>query len=206
MEEALLLLGACGVREAIALSEEDGWRKLRALIGDGSLRCDPVILARFLGALEGASPETKRFFVGLVRAAPNTGSVRELARDMNTKPSTLISRFFRASLPAPKLYLAMTRLTYAASLLEAPAVSIASVAYHLRFSSPQSFGRHLRGTLGVTAGEFRREVTMQAAIEHFIAKLILPHRTAFETFKPLGHTIAAELWSGRAEPRDDAVA
>gem|GEM_PF-6586755 len=33
---------------------------------------------------------------------------------------------------------------------------------------------------------------MQAAIEHFIAKLILPHRTAFETFKPLGH-MTAEL-------------
>jgi len=189
-EEALLHLGACGVRKAIALTGSDGWPKLRAFIGDGSLRCDPVILARFLDALEGASSETRCFFAALVRAAPTTRTVGELARDMNMLPSTLMSRFHRASIPAPKLYLAMTRLTYAASLLEESAVSVASVAYHLRFSSPQSFGRHLRGTLGVTAGEFRREVTMHTAIDHFIAKLIEPHRATFETFKPLGRANA----------------
>lgn len=205
-EETLLHLGACGVRKALALTGEDAWPKLRALIGDGSLRCDPVILARFLNALEGASSETMRFFVGLVRAAPNIGTVRELARDMNSLPCTLMSRFYRASLPAPKLYLAMTRLTYAASLLEEPAVSIASVAYHLRFSSPQSFCRHIRGTLGITAGEFRREVTMQSAIEHFIAKLIAPHRAAFANFQPLGRAIAlSDKWHNRVEDADDGV-
>ena len=149
--ETLLRLGACGVRKAIALTGEDAWPRLRALIGDGSLRCDPVILAHFLTALEGASSETRSFFVSLVRAAPNTRTVRELARDMNSIPCTLMSRFYRASLPSPRLYLAMTRLTYAASLLEEVAVSLASVAYHLRFSSPQSFGRHIRGMLGITA-------------------------------------------------------
>lgn len=81
----------------------------------------------------------------------------------------------------------MTRLAYAASLLAESAVSIASVAYHLRFSSPQSFGRHIRTTLGLTAGEFRREVTMQSAIDHFIAKLITPFTEVFATFKPLGY-------------------
>lgn len=188
VEETLLHLGACGVRKAIALTGENVWPRLRALIGDGSLRCDPIILARFLEALQGASPEARNFFASLVRAAPTTRTVRELARELHTQPSTLMSRFHRASLPAPKLYLAMTRLTYAASLLAEPAVSIASVSYHLRFSSPQSFGRHLRSTLGVTAREFRREVTMQSAIDHFITKLITPYTKVFATFKPLGHT------------------
>ena len=103
MEEALLHLGACGVRNAISLTGNDGWPKLRALIGDGSLRCDPIILARLLEALEGASEETRYFFKALVRAAPHTRTVLELAREMNSLPSTLMSRFHRASLPAPKL-------------------------------------------------------------------------------------------------------
>ncbi len=187
VEETLLHLGACGVRRAIALTGENVWPKLRALIGDGALQCDPVILARFLEALDGASAETKCFFIGLVRAAPTTSTVRELAREMNVEASTLMSRFHRVSLPSPKLYLTMARLTYAASLLAEPAVSIASVSHHLRFSSPQSFSRHVRGTLGVTTGEFRREVTTLSAIEHFIAKLIVPHLPVFSTFRPVGH-------------------
>jgi AraC-like DNA-binding protein len=198
VEETLLHLGACGVRKAIALTGESVWPRLRAIIGDGALQCDPIILTRILEALNGASPETKCFFVGLVRAAPSISTVRELAREMNAEPSTLMSRFHRAGLPAPRLYLTMTRLVYAASLLTESAVSIASVAYHLRFSSPQSFGRHLRTTLGVTAGEFRRHVTMQSAIEHLVAKLIAPHRTVFSTFKPLGHvSMAADRCNGR---------
>ena len=198
VEETLLHLGACGVRRAIALTGENVWPRLRAIIGDGALQCDPSILTRILEALDGASPATRCFFVGLVRAAPSTSTVRELSREMNVQPSTLMSRFYRAGLPAPKLYLAMTRLTYAASLLAEPAVSIASVAYHLRFSSPQSFGRHLRTTLGLTAGEFRREVTMQSAIDHFIAKLVVPHLAVFSTFKPIGHlSISADRCQGR---------
>ena len=64
-----------------------------------------------------------------------------------------LSRFLRAALPSPKRYLAATRLLYAAALLEIPGFSVADAAYRLEYSSPQSFGRHVRAILGATASE-----------------------------------------------------
>ena len=63
-----------------------------------------------------------------------------------------MSRFTRAGLPSPKTYLAAVRLLYAAQYFESDGLSIADVAYRLECSSPQSFGRHLRSMLGITAG------------------------------------------------------
>src|SRR5439155_16581475 len=47
------------------------------------------------------------------------------------------------------------RLLHAAYLFLNPGLSVSDVAYRLDYSSPQSFGRHLKAMLGVTAGEFR---------------------------------------------------
>jgi AraC-like DNA-binding protein len=96
-----------------------------------------------------------------------------------------MSRFWRAQLPSPKAYLSMTRLLYAASFLEMPRVSISAAADALHFSSPQSFGRHVRQTLGLTASEFRREVSLHVALEHFRTRLVEPYRDALKAFRPL---------------------
>ena len=60
-----------------------------------------------------------------------------------------MSRFARAGLPSPKNYLAAIRLLHAAFLFETAGLSVADVAYRLEYSSPQSFGRHLRAMLGL---------------------------------------------------------
>ncbi len=99
--------------------------------------------------------------------------------------STFMSRFFRARLPSPKRYLAAVRLVYASGLLESPGLSIADVAYRLEYSSPQSFSRHLRTALGVTAGEFRGRYAFGVALDDFISRLIVPFRQRFRTFQPL---------------------
>jgi AraC-like DNA-binding protein len=96
-----------------------------------------------------------------------------------------MSRFFRAQLPSPKRYLAAIRLVYAAGLLESPGLSISDVAYQLEYSSPQSFGRHLRAVLGLTAGEFRRRYPFPTALRDFVERMILPFRRALRTFHPL---------------------
>ena len=68
-----------------------------------------------------SAPEgCRRFFAALFAAPPEVGTVRALAQVMGVLPTTLMSRFFRARLPAPKRYLAMARLVYAARLLETP--------------------------------------------------------------------------------------
>jgi AraC-like DNA-binding protein len=107
-----------------------------------------------------------------------------------------MSRFFRAGLPSPKRYLGAVRLVNAAGLLETPGFSIADVAYRLEYSSPQSFGRHLRTELGVTAAEFRNRFSFETSLDDFVARLIIPYRQSFRQFRPLEDGVAdlGHLW------------
>jgi len=112
--------------------------------------------------------------------------VSALARELQLVPSTLMARFWRAGLPSPKTYLAHTRLLHAAWLLRSEGYSIADVAHRLEYSSPQSFGRHLRVLLRMTAGEFRRRLPFGEALTRFRATLLTPFRDRLLTFHPLG--------------------
>jgi AraC-like DNA-binding protein len=184
--ELLLSLGACGVRRFLDLNGRGGWEGLRGLLDGGGGETEAVILRTLLPQLREASDESRHFFAALVRRAPSTVTVRALAKVLGISASTLMSRFFRASIPSPKSYLSMTRLLYAAAFFERKAISIADVANSLNFSSPQSFGRHVRLILGLTAGEFRRDLSLPEALDHYVARLIVPHRDVFRSFNPLG--------------------
>src|SRR5439155_32531 len=82
------------------------------------------------------------------------------------------------------------RLVHAAYLFSNPGLSVADVAYRLDYSSPQSFGRHLKAMLGVTAGEFRRRFPFEVALERYVDLLITPYRETLRAFCPLN----AGLW------------
>src|SRR5207244_3614463 len=116
------------------------------------------------------------FFEAVARLAPVLSTVRRLARHLRICSSTLMSRFYRAGLPSPKTYLAGMRLVHAAYLFSNPGLSVADVAYRLDYSSPQSFGRHLKAMLGVTAGEFRRRFPFDVSLERYVDLLITPYR------------------------------
>jgi AraC-like DNA-binding protein len=182
----LLDLGACGIRDLVDLSTREGWNKLRTLVADNSNEVAIRILERLTPLLSEATSGAQYFFGVLVRLAPSISTARELARGLGAHPSTMMSRFFRVRLPSPKRYLATTRLLYAAAFFEHPSVAIADVAYRLAYSSPQSFGRHVRTTLGMTAGKLRREYSFTMVVEHFTARLISPYRGTFQRFDPLG--------------------
>jgi len=124
----------------------------------------------------------------MIRLAPDTPTVTALAERLYVRPSTLMSRFARAGLPSPKNYLAAIRLLHAAHLFEASGLSVADVAYRLEYSSPQSFGRHLRAMLGVTALEFRRRFPFPVALERFVALMIEPYREVWREFHPMAGT------------------
>jgi AraC-like DNA-binding protein len=130
-------------------------------------------------------PDTRLFFEALVRLAPSITTVRKLCVALRVRPSTLMSRFGRAGLPSPKSYLAATRLLHASLLFEDAGFSVADVAYRLEYSSPQSFGRHLRALMGVSGVEFRRRFSLAAALERYLELMILPYRTALRAFHPL---------------------
>ena len=190
-QRSLLDLGRCGVRQLVNLAQRDGWDHLRKLMYETAGDCRIAVFRQLLSAAKDSTQEFKDFLAALVRLAPGTATVRKLSRGMGIEPSTLMSRFFRARLPAPKKYLAMTRLLYAAWFLEEPRVSVAAASDALLYSSPQSFGRHLRTTLGLTTGQFRREMPLRLALEHYRSRLLEPYRETLTWFRPLPPQLVA---------------
>ena len=182
------VLGLCasGVRAVVDVSVPAGWGRLRDLLHEPS---SPVA-ARVMGALDrdisGVPPDCRLFFEVVVRRAPELRTVKRLARALRVVPSSLMSRFYRFDLPSPKTYLAHARLLHAAYLFRNGGLSIADIANRLDYSSPQSFGRHLRTLLGVTAGEFRRRLPFDAALDRFRERLVTPYRDRLLAFHPLG--------------------
>ncbi len=196
--ELLLRLGATGIRSAVDCTEPGAWRRLRDLVGHPASPAATQIFARLLPALADAPEEVRLFFEAVTRLAPVVPTVRGLARHLRVTPSTLMSRFFRAALPSPKRYLAAMRLVHASHLFQNPGLSLADVAYRLDFSSPQSFGRHLKSLLGLTAGEFRHRFPFDVALSRFLDLLITPYREALRAFYPLN----AGFWDqGSDAPR-----
>ena len=55
----------------------------------------------------------------------------------------------------------------AARLLENAGLSIANVANQLEYSSPQSFGRHVKGMLGMTGQRFRETCDGEGMLHRF---------------------------------------
>ena len=185
--QSVLALGRSGVRTLIDVRTPVGWRDLRrALRSEAVGEIERLALARLAVDLAGVADDCWLFFETLVRDARTVCTVRALSRRLGIVPSTLISRFFRLGLPTPKQYLAYVGLMRAAKLCENPGLSLAAVANHLEYSSPQSFGRHLRVLLGMTAGEFRRRLPFGEALPRFRATLVTPYRDRLLTFHPLG--------------------
>ena len=183
---AVLALGRCGVSQLIDVRQPTGWRELRAaLMADRGDDIRRLVLGHLAVDLVGAPEDCWHFFEALFGTGTGVSTVRTLARQLCVLPSTLMSRFFRAGLPAPKRYLALARLVRAARLFENPGLSIANVANHLDYSSPQSFGRHVRTLMGVTALEFRRRYDGEGLLHYFRQQLILPYATILRQFRPL---------------------
>jgi AraC-like DNA-binding protein len=183
---AVLTLGRSGVQTLVDVRQPAGWRVLRdVLLADQSRDVSRLALAQLSADLAGAHPDCWRFFEVLFSLPSGFGTVRSLSRHLGVIPSTLMSRFFRARLPAPKRYLATARLVRAAQLFENPGLSVANVANRLDYSSPQSFGRHVRGLIQLTAVEFRHRYDGEGMLQRFRADLIVPYLTTLRSFTPL---------------------
>ena len=183
---AMLSLGSTGVRQLVDVREADGWRELRTyLLAARGEDIQRQALAQLAVDLSGVPQDCWRFFEGLFLAPATVSTVRLLARRLDVLPSTLMSRFFRAKLPAPKQFLACARLVRAARLFENPGFSVANVANHLEYSSPQSFGRHVRTLMRMTAVQFREQYDGEGMIQHFRESLVIPHLERLRCLHPL---------------------
>lgn len=194
----VLSLGHCGIRTLIDVREPTGWRELRAvLLSERASSVQRLAESRLSLDLLEASPGTRKFFELLFTVAARTSTIQELARRMEVIPGTLMSRFFRAQLPPPKRFLAYARLTCAAHLFENPGVTVGSVANQLEYSSPQSFSRHVRSVLGMSAMEFRSRYDSEGMLDCFREHLVLRYLSRWKSFDPFGDSRNRSLGSGR---------
>lgn len=184
--QSLLALGQQGVQALVDAREPAGWRDLRQFVNrEVSTTIEAVAIRRIRADLTGANDDCLRFFDELFLAPRSLTTVRELARRLGVVPTTFMSRFFRAGIPAPKKYLATARLVRAARLLENPGYSLTQVAFLLEYSSPQSFSRHVTHSLQCGAAEFRKTYSGEAMLEHMRQRLILPYQQQLIAFVPV---------------------
>jgi len=180
-----LALGQLGIRTLVDARLPAGWQTLRNILAtQGSSDLQRSALSQISLDLPGVSDDCWRFIELLFDSSPKVSTVRQLARHLNILPSTLMSRFFRAKLPAPKRYLSLARLIRAARLFENPGLSVARVANHLDYSSPQSFGRHVRTVMKMSPVKFRSTYDGQGMLQLFRTELILPYADVLCTFRP----------------------
>lgn len=183
---ATLSLGHLGVRTLVDARAPRGWSDLRdILMAERSSDLEREVLAQLALDLAGTPRDCWRFFELLFSASPRVLVVRQLATELAVLPSTLLSRFFRANLPAPKRYLSLARLIRAAKLFENHGFSVANVANHLEYSSPQSFGRHVRTVMRMSPVQFRRVFDSEKMTTFFREELVLPYREVLRTFSPV---------------------
>lgn len=187
----VLSLGQCGIRTLIDVREPTGWRELRAvLLSEQASDVRRVALSRLTHDLSGSPVGSVRFFEVLFSSAARTPTIRQLCDAVGIIPGTLMSRFFRAKLPPPKRFLALARLTCAAYLFENPGVSIHSVANQLDYSSPQSFSRHVRAMMQISAAQFRARYDGEGMLECFRERLVLPYLAQWRVFDPFDRVIS----------------
>ena len=190
---SVLTLGRSGVQTLVDVRQPTGWHRLRdVLLADQSRDIGRLAIAQLSLDLNGVHPDCWRFFETLFDLPHGLGTVRALSRHLGVVSSTLMSRFFRAELPPPKQYLAMARLIRAAQLFENPGLSVANVANRLEYSSPQSFGRHIRGLIQLTAVEFRQKYDGEGMLQRFREELVVPHLPILRSFAPLTNALIRE--------------
>lgn len=183
---ALLALGQHGIRSLVDVREPSGWRDLRQFVTrEDENGIEPIAIQRIRQDLAAGSPDTHRFFEALFTAPRSLTTVRDLSRLLGVLPTTFMSRFFRAKLPAPKQYLAAARLVRAARLFENPGYSITHVAFLLEYSSPQSFSRHVHHVMRMGAADFRQQFTGHGMLDRMRHDLVLPYLEVWPSFEAL---------------------
>jgi len=185
--QSLLSLGRSGMRIVIDARDSGGWRLLRETVATadrGSFNIDSAI-ADLRVRLASAADDCLQLLELLFVARPTVHAVRSIATLVGMHPGTLMSRFQRAGLPPVKRYLDFANLVRAAYALEDPRRSIADVAVHLDYSSPQSFGRHVQLVLGMTASSFRSTYDCEGMYRRFCDEVITPVHAELCRFRPL---------------------
>ena len=134
----VLALGHSGVNALVDVRDPNGWQKLRHyLTQHQGASIERLSTHKIDTILIDAPEDCRRFLHSCFLSSPAISKIHQLSYQLGVRSTTLMSRFYRANLPAPKRYLSLARLVRAASLFENPGLSITQVAHALEYSSPQ---------------------------------------------------------------------
>jgi AraC-like DNA-binding protein len=165
----LRTLGEWGVKEIIALDEEDTLeaisRRLRAAQG----RPLQSLLERSLPV--NLSGRARALLMAAAEVVAEGGHGRDLAASLRLSERTLLRWAEQADLPPPRRILAWMRVLLACELLDDPGQTVLSVAYTCGYASDSSLRRAVQEFTGRLLTELRKQGAFATASEMFLKEL-----------------------------------
>ena len=183
--EALLRLGATGVRQVVDATDASGWRRLREVLGGPPGERAQAILGPVLEELGAIPVGARRFWEELVRSAPDRTTVRQLADQLKvTAVDDRVALRAGRSAESQGPPGGGATVPRRATLRRRRPVGV-GCGVPAAVREPQSFGRHLRIVLGITPSEFRARYPFCTVLDRFVERLVRPYVGIWRKFLPL---------------------
>ena len=165
----LRTLGEWGVKEVIALDEEDTIEAISRRLRSAQGRPLQSLLERSLPST--LSGRARTLLMAAAEVVAEGGHGRDLAASLRLSERTLLRWAEQADLPPPRRILAWMRVLLACELLDDPGQTVLSVAYTCGYASDSSLRRAVQEFTGVLLTELRKQGAFATASEKFLAEL-----------------------------------
>ncbi|HEX8696371.1 MAG TPA: helix-turn-helix domain-containing protein [Longimicrobium sp.] len=165
----LRTLGEWGVKEVIALDEEDTLEAISRRLRSAQGRPLQSLLERSLPAT--LSGRARTLLMAAAEVVAEGGHGRDLAASLRLSERTLLRWAEQADLPPPRRILAWMRVLLACELLDDPGQTVLSVAYTCGYASDSSLRRAVQEFTDVLLTELRKQGAFATASEKFLAEL-----------------------------------
>ncbi|HET6762440.1 MAG TPA: helix-turn-helix domain-containing protein [Longimicrobiaceae bacterium] len=165
----LRTLGEWGVKEVIALDEEDTLEAISRRLRSAQGRPLQSLLERSLPST--LSGRARTLLMAAAEVVAEGGHGRDLAASLRLSERTLLRWAEQADLPPPRRVLAWMRVLLACELLDDPSQTVLSVAYTCGYASDSSLRRAVQEFTGVLLTELRKQGAFATASRKFLQEL-----------------------------------
>ena len=165
----LRTLGEWGVKEVIALDEEDTVEAIARRLRSAQGRPLQSLLERSLPT--NLSGRARALLMAAAEVVAEGGHGRDLAASLKLSERTLLRWAEQADLPPPRRILAWMRVLLACELLDDPGQTVLSVAYTCGYASDSSLRRAVQEFTGVMLTQLRKQGAFATASEKFLEEL-----------------------------------
>ena len=165
----LRTLGEWGVKEVIALDEEDTVEAISRRLRSAQGRPLQSLLERSLPS--NLSGRARALLMAAAEVVAEGGHGRDLAASLKLSERTLLRWAEQADLPPPRRILAWMRVLLACELLDDPGQTVLSVAYTCGYASDSSLRRAVQEFTEVMLTQLRKQGAFATASEKFLAEL-----------------------------------